>query len=216
MKEFALRMVDGSKKSKNKRRPTNDQTLKGTLNVCINREDMSDDMATLNTINTIFGGPQIGDSNNKRKKYALQIMKEEFVHYVNFAAHADDEPANLHMAISFTKDEAQRKLHPRNDVIVVSIQVANNLMKGVLIDNGSSADILFKESFDKMSSGKARTCPVRTHIFGFSRKKVYIEGKIKLPVTFRSEGGPKLTHVVEFLVLDKPSPHNAFIGFNAQ
>lgn len=99
-------MVDGSKRSKNKRWLAKGQASKGILNVSIDSDNLRNNTTTLNVVSTIFGGPQIGDSNNKRKKYTRQILKLEYDHYVNFVALDYDEPTNLHKAIHFMKDEA--------------------------------------------------------------------------------------------------------------
>lgn len=77
---------------------------KGGLLVNIDRDDRSEDTDPLNVINTIFGGPHIGDSNSERKRYA---RKAESTKYVNFAALINDELAYLHKAIRFTKEEAE-------------------------------------------------------------------------------------------------------------
>ena len=49
--------------------------------------------------------------------------------------------------ITFTDDEADRLLHPHNDALIGEIRVADNVICRVLIDNGSSADIMFMDAF---------------------------------------------------------------------
>ena len=44
--------------------------------------------------------------------------------------------------IGFSKEDAQRLYHPHDDALVVSIQVEDYNTHWVLINNGSSADIL--------------------------------------------------------------------------
>ena len=75
-------------------------------------------------------------------------------------------------------------MHPHNDAIVLKAQVANNLVKRVLIDNGSAADIIFKSTLERMKLGGLRPVPTQTPLFGFTGEKVMTEGIITLPVTF--------------------------------
>ena len=55
------------------------------------------------------------------------------------------------VAITFTEEEADRVLHPHKDALVVSLKITNNLVHRILIDNGSSTDVIFKSALDKMN-----------------------------------------------------------------
>lgn len=48
--------------------------------------------------------------------------------------------------ISFTTDDA-RQLHPHNDALVITLTIANFTTRRVLVDNGSSMDILYYLAF---------------------------------------------------------------------
>lgn len=58
------------------------------------------------------------------------------------------------IAITFIEEKMRaRKLrHPHNDAIVVSLRVANSRVHRILIDNGSSSYILFKDVLRKSIS----------------------------------------------------------------
>ncbi|XP_023883765.1 uncharacterized protein LOC111996069 [Quercus suber] len=49
--------------------------------------------------------------------------------------------------IGFSEEDARRLYHPHDDALVVSIQVGDYNMYRVLIDNGSSANILYYPAF---------------------------------------------------------------------
>ena len=53
-----------------------------------------------------------------------------------------DEPA-----ISFTDEDAERIHHPHDDAIVITLLIADYITRRVLVDNGSSADILYYPAF---------------------------------------------------------------------
>lgn len=54
------------------------------------------------------------------------------------------------MTITFGEKEEKCNLHPYDDVLVVTMQVANFRTRRILVDNGSLADILFVQEFFRM------------------------------------------------------------------
>ena len=51
------------------------------------------------------------------------------------------------LVIGFSEEDARRLHHPYDDVLVVSLRVGDYNMHRVLVDNGSSADILYYPTF---------------------------------------------------------------------
>ena len=49
--------------------------------------------------------------------------------------------------IRFSEEDARRLHHPYDDALVASLQVGDYNMHLVLVDNGSSADILYYSAF---------------------------------------------------------------------
>ena len=50
-------------------------------------------------------------------------------------------------AITFTDEDAERIHHPHNDAIVITLLIVYYTTRKVLVDNGSSADILYYPAF---------------------------------------------------------------------
>ena len=89
--------------------------------------------------------------------------------------------------------------------------MANKTIHRVLVDNGSSTDIIFTLDFNKMGIRREKLEPVSTHLRGFSREKILPLGSIQLVLTF---GDPlcQATTTIRFLIVDAPSTYNVLLG----
>ena len=117
----------------------------------------------------------------------------------------------LDTSITFSDSDLEGCQHPHDDPLVIRAVVANKTVHRVLVDNGSSADIIFASAFDKMGIGREKLEPVSTHLRGFSREKVLPLGSIQLVLTL---GDPpcQATTTARFLVVDAPSAYNMLLG----
>jgi hypothetical protein len=64
--------------------------------------------------------------------------------------------------------------------------IANHRIHRVLVDNGSSADILYKSAFDLMKISKEKVSAFRFPLVGFAGEQVMPLGSIELQVTVGS------------------------------
>ncbi|XP_011075318.1 uncharacterized protein LOC105159816 [Sesamum indicum] len=124
---------------------------------------------TEGVIYTIAGGSSAGDSSRTRKRCARE---REFVLKVE-----DEE------AISFDSSDRLKDGGDQNDPMVVKLDIANFTVHKVLIDSGSSADVIFKSVVDKMGLENARLEPIKTALVGFGGTEVASLGTIELPVS---------------------------------
>ncbi|GFY81120.1 hypothetical protein Acr_01g0009290 [Actinidia rufa] len=131
---------------------------------------------------------------------------------------AEEEIYNLsspfvdaHPPITFNNDDL-RGLHlPYDNALVVSAVIANFNVQRILVNNGSSADILFVSTFDKMKIGLDKLHLFHTPLVRFGGNMMHPLGWIKLPVTLGTE--PHQTTVwQDFIVVDFPLPYNAILG----
>ena len=160
----------------------------------------------MHIVGSIMGGPVLGDSSTQRKKYVRDVSQGKIAHHINHTYEA--LPPSPFETMFFANQEAVRVLDPHNDAIVVSAPVANNLVRRILIDNDSSADIIFKSALDRMKVAGLRPTPISTPLFDFSGDRVMTKGTIDLLVTFGTHGGIEVTHIVSFLVVDQSSAYN--------
>ncbi|GMN19415.1 hypothetical protein TIFTF001_039817 [Ficus carica] len=96
--------------------------------------------------------------------------------------------------ITFTDDEADLLLYPHNDALIGEIRVTDNIVRRVLIDNGSSADILFIDTFTRLRIEGAVLTPTRTPLYGFTGECVRAVGTVCLPVTV-GDGPERMTRM---------------------
>ncbi|KAL5552509.1 hypothetical protein UlMin_039910 [Ulmus minor] len=113
--------------------------------------------------------------------------------------------------IIFTESEARGLWYPHTDAIVVTLLIAGRKVFRILVDNGSSADILFKSTFNRMNLVGVKIEPIASSLSGFTGDSISSEGILNLPVEL---GSSPCQHIqaVDFVLVDCPSPYNAIIG----
>ena len=101
--------------------------------------------------------------------------------------------------------------HPYDDPLVIKAVVANKTIHKVLIDTGSSADIIFASTLDKMVIRREKLKSVNACLRGFFGEKVLPLGSIQLVLTL---GDPpcQVTTTIRFLIVDAPSAYNMLLG----
>ncbi|GAV62941.1 hypothetical protein CFOL_v3_06463, partial [Cephalotus follicularis] len=113
--------------------------------------------------------------------------------------------------ITFSDAEYEGVRLPHDDPAVVTLLVELFTMKRILIDSGSSADILYKHVFDQLRIPTDQLKPVKTPLVGFAGETIHPLGSINLSVVAGT--APRQTQVeMTFLVVDTPSPYNAIVG----
>ena len=84
-------------------------------------------------------------------------------------------------------------------------------MHQILVDNGSSADILYYPTFQQMGIDRARLIPTNALLVGFGGTKVLPLGAITLSVTV-GDYPQQIIKDVTFLVVDYSSVYNSILG----
>ena len=113
--------------------------------------------------------------------------------------------------ITFSDSDLEGCQHSHDDPLVVRAIKANTTVHRVLIDNGSSADIIFTSAFEKMGIGRERLEPVSTHLRWFSGERVLPLGSIQLVLTL-GEPPCQAAMTARFHIVDAPSSYNMLLG----
>ena len=90
----------------------------------------------------IVGGTATAGSSKKARKTYLRM-----VHNVQLTGAVPKIAQREGPTIGFSEKDAQCFHHPHDNVLVVSIRVGDYNMHRVLVDNGSSVDILYYPAF---------------------------------------------------------------------
>ena len=90
------------------------------------------------------------------------------------------------------------------------MQIGDYNMHWVLVDNGSSVDILYYQAFQQMRIDKEWLTPTNAPLVGFEGTKVFPLGAITLAVA-AGDYPQQITREVTFLVVDCSSAYNAIL-----
>ena len=133
------------------------------------RQTTTQHQQPLGEIHVISGGfAGGGESSSARKAHLLNIRSAEIGEI-----QAVSKLPRLDTSITFSDSDLEGCQHPHDDPLVVRVVVSNKTVHRVLVDSGSSADIIFTSAFNKMGIGRKRLEPVNTHLRGGSSGKRY-------------------------------------------
>ena len=127
-------------------------------------------------IKTITGGPFIGGSFKSLKKACQRQVNS--VHMIPpFKKKRTDQDR------SFNEANARGVKQPHNDPLVIMQTIEGFNTKRILVDNGSSADIIYLPTFQQLKLDPRRLCPFDSPLISFSGDRVYPRGLVTLTVT---------------------------------
>ncbi|XP_028064708.1 uncharacterized protein LOC114267835 [Camellia sinensis] len=109
--------------------------------------------------------------------------------------------------ISFPTRDLERIQMPQNDALVVTLHVREFDVKCILIDQGSSVEIMYYDTFKQLKLRDTNLAPVTSPLVGFNSQPEWPMGKIILPVK-----AGFVVKQVEFCVLKVPSTYNLILG----
>ncbi|XP_064975045.1 uncharacterized protein LOC135618071 [Musa acuminata AAA Group] len=84
-------------------------------------------------------------------------------------------------------------------------------MRRIMVDTGSSADILYLDAFQKLGLVKGNMSPMCSALIGFTGDSISPLGAITLPLTLGVPPRSKTVMTI-FLVIDLPTAYNAILG----
>ena len=152
----------------------------------------------------IGGTATTGSSKIARKTYFRIVQNVQLTGFVPKIARGKGP------IIGFSEEDARRLHHPHDDALVVNIRVGDCNMRRVLVDNGSSADILYYPTFQQMGIDRERLISTNAPLVGFGGTRVFPLGAVTLSVVV-GDYPQQITKDVTFLVVDSSSAYNAIL-----
>ncbi|XP_028084375.1 uncharacterized protein LOC114285534 [Camellia sinensis] len=109
--------------------------------------------------------------------------------------------------ISFNDTDLVGVTLPHTDPLVIELRVNRFTIERVLIDQGSTSEVMYYKTFVKFGFTDLDLSPADYPLFGFNANPEYPLGKITLPV----RAGTRSVDV-EFLIIKLPSLYNLIMG----
>ncbi len=172
-----------------------------TAATTVPEEGQAHEMPVHGEVHTISGGfSRGGPTASQRKKYTRFVMSVEA-----FEDHLPD------VDITFTKEDLRDVVPHDNDPIVVSLVTAGRMVHRVWVDQGSSTDVMFWPTFEKLQLSPDQLRPYGGCLYGFAGDQVEVRGYIELRTTF-TDGSASRTEKIRYLVVNALSAYNILLG----
>jgi len=113
--------------------------------------------------------------------------------------------------ITFTKADLREVVPHDNDPIVISLVTTGKKVHRVLVDQGSSTDVKFWPTFNKLHLSLDHLRSYAGCLYGFAGDQVEVRGYIELRTTF-ADGTVARTEKIKYLVVNAPSAYNILLG----
>ena len=118
----------------------------------------------------------------------------------------NDEPD-----IIFSERDGHGIRQSHDDPLVIMLRVEEFNTHRVLIDNGSSIDIIYLPAFQQMKLDKIRIRPFTSPLVSFTGDKIVPRGIVTL-IVIASTYPAQVTKEIDFLIVDCLSTYNIILG----
>ncbi|CAL8083096.1 unnamed protein product [Prunus armeniaca] len=164
-------------------------------------------------ISTISGGPTLaGPSNRSMKQYVRAA------HHPQVFGIEDDRCRKVPKVgwepIIFCEEEEEGIVYPHDDPMIIRAKIADYDVGRVLIDTGSSVNVIFADVFKGLGIADSMVNRQITPLLSFSWDLVQPVGSISLPIAFGVAPRKTMTYD-QFLIVDCPTAYNVIIGRTA-
>ncbi|VFQ96219.1 unnamed protein product [Cuscuta campestris] len=155
-------------------------------------------------LQVIYGGPEGGDSASQRKKWGREL-------YVGTVALNPQSKQGRREPITFTDRDLPATGEDHNDPLVITMDMGGVDVSQVLVDTGSSVNVLYLDAFEKLKLCRTRLEPLKTPLSGFTGDSAEAEGSILLNCELGT-GEQVVQKQMRFVVVNIKCVHNAILG----
>ncbi|RDX61758.1 hypothetical protein CR513_59984, partial [Mucuna pruriens] len=118
---------------------------------------------------------------------------------------------NFGPTITFDDRDLRNDIPSHDEPMVISMVAAENKIERVLVDQGSSTNILYWSTYQKMKLSPGRLIECSGTLYGFVGEQVPIKGIIELETVFGEESGIRCIPVL-YTVVDVEVSYNIIMG----
>ena len=111
------------------------------------------------------------------------------------------------MVLTFIDNKDSTLINPHHDTLVITLLIANCRIKRILVDNGSSTNVIFLSALKEMNIDETHIHRRSTVLVKFSGKQKFTLGDITLLVY-----AARVNLHITFIVLDSLSAYNVILG----
>ncbi|KAK0600228.1 hypothetical protein LWI29_012865 [Acer saccharum] len=141
-----------------------------------------------------------------------EVMYESRSMEINYVQRNPKKGREGHDLITFTAEDSDGIDAKPNDAIVVGVRIVHRDVLRVMIDNGSSANILSARVYDELRLDRKDLEPFHVPLKGFGGTEVRSLGTVKLSVRFGT-APCRRTILLDFFIVDIHNwPYNALLG----
>jgi len=95
--------------------------------------------------------------------------------------------------------------------MVISVVTVGRKVHRVLVNQGSSADVMFWSTFNKLQLSPDQLRPYTGCLYGFAGDQVEVRGHLEMRTTF-TDGVASRTENIRYLVVNASSAYNILLG----
>ncbi|GFY88776.1 hypothetical protein Acr_06g0007160 [Actinidia rufa] len=168
--------------------------------------DVEDEDLPLGTIHMI-GGPNDPSLENKIRNEIRMIRQMHDVLSVQSLPKKMKAVEAERECITFSRADLERVQHPHSDPLVVQLRIGGYDVKRILVDTGSSVEVMYYDLFKQLKLPQDQLKLARAPLVGFNAQAHWPLGTVSLKTR---AGSQEL--ITEFVVVDIPSPYNVIVG----
>ena len=155
----------------------------------------------LGTINVIFATP------GRTGSYPSRVMSVARLSSGDTNQEPKRAKVERPLVMGFSDEDKIGTIQSHDDALVITLRIRGYDMKRVMVDQGSTAEIMYPNLYKRLNLKAENLMPYSFPLVSFEGKIIILKCQVRLPVQTGSEVGD-----VDFIVMDAYSPYTAIVA----